>query len=739
MKKNNKTPESPSAAIAKEELSAPPAIETRAELSRFLDIPHKRLTYVLYRLDRMSSYTAFEIAKPSGGTRTLHAVTGRLKTLQRQALERLQEHWKPSAYAHGFAEGRSIITNASIHRRKKRIIKVDIADFFPSIHFGRVSGMFQAPPFRFGKEAAIVLAQIACLDDGIGALPQGGVLSPYIANMVCRRLDKRLAELAKEYRCRFTRYADDITFSTNDVAKLDQGGLIKRIYDVIEAEHFTPNKGKTKVLTPKDRQIVTGVVVNDGVNVNRRYLRSIRATLRNCELYGVPSQVVKPGAFKDARASRVRVTKPGEVFMLGKKQLSTEEACRHFLWHLLGRISFMGQVVQANGQVAEPERYRRVFAYERLLMRFFKLVERGSEYRGIRKAVLKRIADHPNLQEQLNQAAKREQIRHKVRDEHRKDPKTKAAIDRVNAADDIKALQALTDEFARADNRFFRMSLAEGLGKAKSQVVKTLGYPAVDSEKVLRVLQSLRDSVDGLGALTHEQKDFCGEKAFSLLVKYYDPVVYFTPQGLRKPFDEYIDGIKAIVQEKGPAHVFNVITDPAIAEQTAALKTETRFGGNPHDASSLRTTVLSAIAYARKQVQRNTVEIPEPTIGKTGFYTHVQSIDIVLKRLLHSMLKNTEGDRVEIATYFESHAFEICVFDNSTTIIEGSPSREFVNGKLADAIRRSDGLCQYLFEAEFWKGGRTCLDMHSDEIVGQECRKKQGFAHRLIFSLDISQ
>ena len=127
-------------------------VEKRSELASFLCMTSKSLNYVLYGLygkDRRSAYRAFEIKKSSGKTRVLHAVSGPLKDVQRKALDKLEEHFKPSAYAHGFVKQKSIISNAAIHRRKRRIIKVDMEDFFPSINFGRVQGMFLAPPFNF--------------------------------------------------------------------------------------------------------------------------------------------------------------------------------------------------------------------------------------------------------------------------------------------------------------------------------------------------------------------------------------------------------------------------------------------------------------------------------------------------------------------------------------------------------------------------------------------------------------
>jgi RNA-directed DNA polymerase len=167
--------------------------QSRTDLAEYLKIPLKRLTYCLYKTSRESAYERIDLPKSSGGVRTIHAVSGPIKGLQRTALDRLQEDFKPTAYAHGFSPEKSIFTNAYVHQRSKIILRIDLKDFFPSINFGRVRGMFMGPPFKFGEEAATAMAQMSCLAGSEDTLPQGGVLSPYIANMLCRRLDARLA------------------------------------------------------------------------------------------------------------------------------------------------------------------------------------------------------------------------------------------------------------------------------------------------------------------------------------------------------------------------------------------------------------------------------------------------------------------------------------------------------------------------------------------------------------------
>ncbi|SVE13013.1 uncharacterized protein METZ01_LOCUS465867, partial [marine metagenome] len=246
-------------------------------------------------------------------------------------------------------------------------------------------------PFEFGEKAATTMAQLACLDDKSGILPQGGSLSPYVANMMCRRLDKRLVQVARDHRCHFTRYADDITFSTNDVSQENIDDLIKETSSVIEFEGFIVNKDKTKILTPGDRQVVTGVIVNDGLNVNRRYVRNLRATLYNCKKDGIASQIEKK-LFRDNRCSRPN-----------KFASNDYPSVDYFLRHLLGKINFYGSVVLSNGQddrnLKNRNLYKRIQTYENFLYKFYKLLQddKAEFDKGIKDIVDKLISKRPEL------------------------------------------------------------------------------------------------------------------------------------------------------------------------------------------------------------------------------------------------------------------------------------------------------------------------------------------------------
>ena len=134
-------------------------------LSQYLSLPKGFLGRTLYGQKRNTYYNTIEIPKRNGGVRILHAVNGRLKTLQKKTYEKLSEDFKPSSFAKGFVKKSSIIKHAKIHRNKKILISFDIKDFFPSITWARVFGMFKAQPFNFPEEWAMYLAQICCLDE----------------------------------------------------------------------------------------------------------------------------------------------------------------------------------------------------------------------------------------------------------------------------------------------------------------------------------------------------------------------------------------------------------------------------------------------------------------------------------------------------------------------------------------------------------------------------------------------
>lgn len=328
------------------------SLQTRKDVADLLEVSDRGLRQLLYALPKESLYTSFRIPKKTGAFRVIEAPIPRLKTVQRRLLRILTQIYEPKPSVHGFVGNRSISSNAMPHVRRRFVLNIDLEDFFPSIHFGRVRGLFLAAPYGCSEQVATVLSQICCHN---GRLPQGSPTSPIISNMICARLDSHLSRLSYRNKCRYTRYADDITlsFAKGDFpAKIAQvtffggiesvviGGALKR---TIESNGFRINPLKTRLQRHNQRQIVTGLLTNTRVNVNRSYIREVRAMLRNWELNGI----------SDCQSYFVKKYAPTSI--RSTKSLSFKES-------LKGRIDFIGAVRGRNDPI-----------YLRLLERLAKL------------------------------------------------------------------------------------------------------------------------------------------------------------------------------------------------------------------------------------------------------------------------------------------------------------------------------------------------------------------------------
>lgn len=270
------------------------AASTLSEVATLLDFKPSAPAYILYKKLPAAKYTTFAVPKRGGGLRTINAPSPELRLLQRRLSDLLQNCVEEinqkrkfkDDLAHGFKRGRSIISNAVKHKRRSYVFNIDLQDFFPTINRGRVRGFFiKDANFLLDQKVATVLAQIACTD---GGLPQGAPCSPVISNLVGNILDIRLCRLASANGCTYSRYADDITFSTNkpdfpqSIAKRSAGDAHKwepgdQLAEAIVSAGFTINAPKTRMQYRGSRQVVTGLVVNGKVNVRTEYRRIVRA------------------------------------------------------------------------------------------------------------------------------------------------------------------------------------------------------------------------------------------------------------------------------------------------------------------------------------------------------------------------------------------------------------------------------------------------------------------------------
>ncbi len=204
--------------------------------------------------------------------------------MQRTLAKVLTACYEPPVNVHGFVVGRSPVSNAFLHRRQQWVLRFDLLDFFPNINFGRVRGMFMAFPFEYPPDVATILAQLCCHEN---QLPQGAPTSPIISNYICRRLDAQLGQLARAERCFYTRYADDICFSTDRtsfpaaLAAIEAGiaAVSSGLEALVTSNGFAVNPQKTRLMRRTQRQRVTGLVVNEKVNPPQSYTRSLRNLL----------------------------------------------------------------------------------------------------------------------------------------------------------------------------------------------------------------------------------------------------------------------------------------------------------------------------------------------------------------------------------------------------------------------------------------------------------------------------
>lgn len=304
-------------------ITIPAEFKNEAALLAYLGLGPAELKKIWYYRGRM--YRHFSIAKGPNKVRMISAPDERLKFLQRKLADKFTKLYRRRNPVHGFVAERSVKTNALSHLNRRFVINIDLKDFFPTISQSRVEGMLSS--LGIDTRVVEIVGRICCEN---GHLPQGAPTSPMLSNMICFRLDKNLMGIAKEARCIYTRYADDITFSSHQPptalfeAALPPAGrfsphlFASKLRDVIHRNGFAINPGKAHYADRHSRRIVTGLKVNELLNVDRRYVRNIRAALHSIEKVGI----------KDAE----------------KKFHKKHGGCSSLAAYLRGKISFLTHV-----------------------------------------------------------------------------------------------------------------------------------------------------------------------------------------------------------------------------------------------------------------------------------------------------------------------------------------------------------------------------------------------------------
>lgn len=323
-------------------------------IAALLEVTPAKLAFYLRRTN---NYKVLTLHKRSGGVRTIYSPATPIKIIQRKLNQVLTAVYRGRSPVHGFARGKSIVTNAKSHLRRQAILNFDLKDFFPSIHFGRIKGLLESKPYSLPESVAVTLAQICSCN---ATLPAGAPTSPVIANMLCAQMDSQLKRLALGFGCFYTRYADDITISVAHGRfppaivyrdpSTNKWVLGNDLMKIISANGFKVNESKTRVLWRGSRQEVTGLIVGERTNVKRSFLRQTRAMLHAAETWGVAA---------------------AEHDFLAKYDRKQRSRKPNFLKVLRGKIEFIGSVRGRDDDI-----------YVRLFERYLKL-DRDARFRPI--------------------------------------------------------------------------------------------------------------------------------------------------------------------------------------------------------------------------------------------------------------------------------------------------------------------------------------------------------------------
>lgn len=368
------------------------------------------------KVARVENYRRFTIKKRNGSLRTLFAIEYELKRVQKDISEELEQKFAISKHAYAFVSAlatqthhldqalllrkRGVISNAYQHCNKKLVISIDLKDFFPTISLPRVLGLLKSKPYSYSHQQALRIATIACLPKGIDpkqGLPQGAPSSPIISNLICRKLDYQLGNLAKKFNMTYTRYADDLTFSTNNIKKVNPKQFVEIVRTHVDRNGFVINDEKTKVMYSNHRQMVTGIVVNDGLNLSKSYVDALRATLHNLEhQYSSIEESIFAYRIKKNKfpfEAYVPLTKSNEGTLLHtnrksyqgpskKCKVNKEQAESIYASHILGRILWYGQVVTTGisepynskaKHLISPKQLPRIIKFEKMLASYYRI------------------------------------------------------------------------------------------------------------------------------------------------------------------------------------------------------------------------------------------------------------------------------------------------------------------------------------------------------------------------------
>ena len=262
-------------------------------------------------------YRDFEITKKNGQKRLLSEPLPSLKEIQIWILKNILEKIPVSPFAKAYKLKTRLTENLKYHRNQPKVFTLDLENFFPSVEIKKIQKVFLE--MGYSKIVSELLAKLCSRDN---SLPQGAPTSPYLSNLIFKEADSIISEFCRQRKIRYTRYADDLSFSGN----FDEVELLNKVMQTVENLNLRINKSKTKLMTPDKRQTVTGIVVNDKPQVVFHKRNELRQTMYYIHKFGFDEHRV----YKEINKA-------------------------NYLEHLLGKINF---VLQINPKDNEFKKYK---------------------------------------------------------------------------------------------------------------------------------------------------------------------------------------------------------------------------------------------------------------------------------------------------------------------------------------------------------------------------------------------
>lgn len=257
-----------------------------------------------------SFYWSFNIKKANGKLREISEPLPNLKEIQYWILENILYKIPVSAYAKAYVPEKRLKENVRFHKKQKIVLTMDLKDFFGSIRLESIKKIFR--DLGYTHSLSNLMAKLCCLND---SLPQGAPTSPYLSNLYMLDFDMQVSSYCKDRRIRYTRYADDLTFSGD----FEVNQMKDFIREQVGIKHLTINEEKTRCMDSNHRQIVTGIVVNEKLQVPKEVRRNIRLQMHYIQKFGLESHL-----------QRISCTR------------------QHYIYHLLGKIDFILSMTPQN-------------------------------------------------------------------------------------------------------------------------------------------------------------------------------------------------------------------------------------------------------------------------------------------------------------------------------------------------------------------------------------------------------